>query len=347
MSETIKIQPAGRVDYVDFIRGFLIIWVVWCHTTCPEIVAFYVRVPVFFFISGTFFRWRPFKPFINKLLKKTLIPFLFFYVVSYVYRIFLYYWDFREIQTFDYLMIFDVFHWDCCRVDYLSVNVPLWYFIGFVIIQLSFWVLYKISSNRWFITPATILLFIAGNLLEIYQIPLPFMLPQSFLNALYFGAGVVLGKKLMETLEHKKESIYLFFIAAVLFLMLVSIPFSMKKEIVNAIRSMPFIVIVFFFFRNVYRIPFFKPLHFYGINSLTILGSHVLIQTIYRRILFKYLHESSIISGCIDVLLTVITLYFVIRFFNRYLPRFVGNVNFGRTSFTPPGSQSSPLSVLG
>jgi fucose 4-O-acetylase-like acetyltransferase len=300
------------------------LWIVWYHTTCPEAVKHYWHVPIFFFISGTFFRWESSGVFAKKTVKRVFIPFLFFYVISYFYRILLYFWDFREIKSFDYFSIFDIFHWDCCRVDYLSVNVPLWFFISFIIIQFLYWLLYKISTNKWFLAIITVAIFIAGNLLEYYRIALPFMIPQSFLNALYFGMGIVFGKKIIDIMELKGKSICLCSMAIILFIIIMSISIPARREIVTAIQFFPFLIIVFFIFRNVYKLPLFGPLHFYGINSLIVLGAHVPIQIIYRRILFKYLRETNIFSGCIDTILTIITLYFVILFLNKYFPIFVG-----------------------
>jgi len=318
--ETIK----NRIEYIDYIKGFAILWIVWYHTTCPAFAKNYWHVPLFFFVSGLFFKKESFNLFFKKRIKNIIIPFFFFYIISYFFRILLYFWDMKEIKTFNYFSFFDVFHWDCCRVDYLSVNVPLWFFICFFIIQLLYWLLLKISDNKIFIFITTLIFFICGKFLEYYEIALPFMIPQAFFNCLYFGFGIVFGKNLIELLKKKKESTLIFLFSIFVFIPLIFIPFSLKPEVTNTIQFFPFLYIVFFVFRNAYQFPPLKLFHFYGINSLVVLGVHVLVQTIYRRILFRFSQEETILSGIIDTILTITTLYFVILFLNKYLPQLIG-----------------------
>jgi hypothetical protein len=150
------------------------------------------------------------------------------------------------------------------------------------------------------------------------------MIPQSLLNALYFGMGIAVGQKLIATMENKTKSMALCCIAILLLAIFVSVRIPLRKEIVDGIGFFSFLVIVFFIFRNTCRYSLLKPLHFYGINSLTVLAAHVPVQIVYRRILFKFLRESTVLSGCIDTVLTIATLYFVILFFNKYFPLPVG-----------------------
>lgn len=69
------------------------------------------------------------------------------------------------------------------------------------------------------------------------------------------------------------------------------------------------------------------PFKFLGENSLQVLGYHMLVLYLFSRITFKLtrMHESYI--GFINAVLTVIVLYFVIRFSNKYIPRLVGKKN--------------------
>ena len=41
--------------YVDLLKGFTVIWVLWMHLGLPELVNPSVQMPVFFFISGAFY----------------------------------------------------------------------------------------------------------------------------------------------------------------------------------------------------------------------------------------------------------------------------------------------------
>ena len=45
-----------RQQYIDILKGFTIIWVLWMHMDMPELIYPSVQMPIFFFLSGTFFR---------------------------------------------------------------------------------------------------------------------------------------------------------------------------------------------------------------------------------------------------------------------------------------------------
>ena len=45
----------GRYEFIDILKGFTIIWVLWMHMNLPELIYPSVQMPIFFFISGTFY----------------------------------------------------------------------------------------------------------------------------------------------------------------------------------------------------------------------------------------------------------------------------------------------------
>lgn len=45
-----------RQQYIDILKGLTIVWVLWMHMNMPEILNPAVQMPVFFFISGCFYR---------------------------------------------------------------------------------------------------------------------------------------------------------------------------------------------------------------------------------------------------------------------------------------------------
>lgn len=117
-----------RVDYIDIIKGIVIFGVIWVHTDHPSWLGPLLVNSIFFFLSGIFFKRMPFKSFFLAKVRGIIVPFLFFYTISYVYRIIEYFWDFRELASFDWICFFDVFRF-VSHLDYLFVNVPLWFLI--------------------------------------------------------------------------------------------------------------------------------------------------------------------------------------------------------------------------
>lgn len=45
-----------RQQYIDILKGFTIIWVLWMHMDMPELIYPSVQMPIFFFLSGAFYR---------------------------------------------------------------------------------------------------------------------------------------------------------------------------------------------------------------------------------------------------------------------------------------------------
>ena len=77
-----------RIDFIDLAKGVCIILVVFGHTGSPIIIPglSVVRMPLYFMLSGLFFKdYGGWLQFAIKKTNKILIPFLFFYLLSYVF----------------------------------------------------------------------------------------------------------------------------------------------------------------------------------------------------------------------------------------------------------------------
>lgn len=48
-------RTQNRIEYIDILKGFTIIWVLWMHMDLPELIYPSVQMPIFFFLSGTFY----------------------------------------------------------------------------------------------------------------------------------------------------------------------------------------------------------------------------------------------------------------------------------------------------
>ncbi len=76
----------SRIDYVDILKGFAILAVIWSHTVHTYFgnwsPGMFGNI-VFFFLSGFFFKIIDVKTFIAKKGIKILLPFLVFYALSY------------------------------------------------------------------------------------------------------------------------------------------------------------------------------------------------------------------------------------------------------------------------
>lgn len=77
----------GRYEYIDLLKGFTIVWVLWMHMELPELIYPSVQMPIFFFISGTFYHAK--KPTLWSQIKsdayRLLLPALVFSIFAFIY----------------------------------------------------------------------------------------------------------------------------------------------------------------------------------------------------------------------------------------------------------------------
>ena len=71
-------------------------------------------------------------------------------------------------------------------------------------------------------------------------------------------------------------------------------------------------------------------LRFYGENSLTILGLHIIPLTVLIRITNAIFGETTIFLGFIQSVIVMAIMYVVILFCNKYIPCWVGKKHAGK-----------------
>lgn len=189
-----------RIDFLDLARGWVIFLVVWVHTDHPFWVTAYFVNAFFFFLGGFFFKKLPWKDFMTKQVKGLLIPFLFFYLISYPFRMVLHFGDFRTLAGFDWACIFDLF--DCAsRSDYLFVNVPLWFILCIFVMWVYYW--FICTWPRKLLGGIALALLAAGPFFQ--SLPSPFMLNNACYWLGFFMLGNLLGKRLIQHLSVKQH----------------------------------------------------------------------------------------------------------------------------------------------
>lgn len=94
-------NTSNRIAYIDLFKGIAIIGVVWVHSHIPPSWLTPFLVNSIFFLSQAVFQQAAgqFYNLIIKNTKRILIPFLFFYVLSYPFRIIVHFWDYRTLSN--------------------------------------------------------------------------------------------------------------------------------------------------------------------------------------------------------------------------------------------------------
>lgn len=315
----------NRIDYIDLVKGFAILWIVWWHAGCPPFAQNYFHVPIFFFLSGLFFNKKD--SLINntkKSIQRIGIPFLFFYLISYPYRMIVYLWDHRTLSGFRWNCIFDLFKIEW-RADYLYVNVPLWFLVCLFVLQISYYFINKFPTwSIWVIAISSALCFVYTQ-----YIPTPFMINDAMHYITYFAIGALVGNEILDYIKnnHKKIIVITITISVYLICMIIQKPLVENDFIHNIILHVQtfsfiiFIISLFSYLDNTTKLSF---LRFYGKFSIVVLGLHVPILIVYQRIAHKIWGNFGLWGAFLCTICTIITLFPIILLLNRHVPFLIG-----------------------
>ena len=176
----------NRNEFMDIAKGIAILSVIISH--CGEGIVhdflYIFHVPVFFIISGYFFKEYDLSTFIKKKVKGYLIPYLSFGLL-----LTLLFWisDIATYQSFSFRYFID----ELLAIVIIQIrNTTLWYMAALICSTIIFYILVRISPND-------IVLFILASICSIsfilydtyISIPLPWNLDVGFIAQIYLVFG--------------------------------------------------------------------------------------------------------------------------------------------------------------
>ena len=171
-------NQSRRIDFVDLTKGVCIILVVMAHVggafeqldTNSMLSCF--RMPLYFFISGVFFKsYEGLFGFILRKINKLIIPFLFFYLSAFLMKYIV--WKiapgvFQLPVSWNELLV--VFHGH----DLIKFNPPIWFLLALFNCNILFYLIHFLREKHLPVMFAvTILIGCAGFYLGKLQIELP------------------------------------------------------------------------------------------------------------------------------------------------------------------------------
>lgn len=316
-------QERHRISYIDLVKGWVIFLVIWVHTDSPSWVTASFVNAFFFFVSGLFFKKYEFGEFSKKQVNGLLVPFIFFYLISYPFRIVVHGWDFQTLTTFDWGCILDVFKSEG-RSDYLFVNVPLWFILCIFFVRYYYWFICK--NKKWVLLIVAIILLIFQS--SINRVATPFMIN----NALYWLGFFIIGNlstNLLKIANWKNRLIATIVSGITAIVLYFSENYVDSTILLHAVVHLERILIIIFtifIFSFLDKVRYLGPLRFMGENTLAILGYHLLILIPLGRIAHKLSsgEQYPYLIGLSCSILTASILYFVIKLSNKYIPALVG-----------------------
>lgn len=320
-----------RLDWIDNLRGFGMILVVWGHMNLPyimETVIYSFHMPLFFFISGYLYRAKE-EHFVIAIKRKAtgmLIPYLFFAAISIPFGIGL---SLVQDTTISISSIFiNYFYLD----GSVGWNSPLWFLIVLFFIEIIYIVIDKLKWNNLFLI---VLSFILGYGFSVTHMEFPFGINIVFYGVVFYSLGDFLKTVGMEKewFSNKVKKISLLVVLA-----LINIVFGLflnsrvsvyHNELGNYfwfyIAAVSACLAFFIIFKGTKRV---KVLTFFGLNSVVVMCTHyffkyafILIDRRFGGILSA---ERSLLISILETVVVLICSIPICLFFNRYIPVVIG-----------------------
>jgi fucose 4-O-acetylase-like acetyltransferase len=339
-----------RIEYVDFVKGFCVLWVALLHSysgndTTDIALRHWLfvqyRMPLFFFMSGIFFRLKPFNEFIKIKIKTLIIPFLGFWLIGLFFAVFKYEIianlisiDYKGMGSFvEYATSLKWLFYMRPSMSPCIVNEPLWFLIALFITQLLQFPCCKFIKKKSIIIFIGMLLFIAGIYLKEHKITGPFYLIYVCQLYIFYSAGNLFGKDVINILNKRDilKKILICCSLPLIILPFIHINNLLIKEIFMFIRAACFIPVIFTVCKTMNNVKIIIPVIKYcGRHSLEVFATHMLLISLLHNFIFKIIFASQsapaalfpgqFLSALIVFLLCIALEYFiVIKFCSKYL----------------------------
>ena len=331
----------SRVGFLDVAKGLGIILVVFGHTFRGEELKIFIysfHIPLFFFISGLFVKNDPdrkFKDFLQAKFKSLLLPYVTFYLLSYLYWLIIE----RHIRPGQDVTLITPLIGLFYGTDYKQFMLPngaLWFLTCLFVVEMFVFTIVKFVKNRFliltlfFVIPLFGLLLISQNF-----IPLPFSINSSFMAVLFTGIGF-LTKDYLKKITEQNHSILLLVCLSVFSVVwwvgnkngLIDMDYAKYHNpllfLVSAFLGIFACLLLSMTLAN------FTALKFLGVNSLIIMGLSEPIKRAVIAIVAKAVNlpideiRMSATYSLICVILVLIIMIPVIYLFNNYLNKLLG-----------------------
>jgi len=316
-----------RLEYIDFIKGFGIFLVVLGHATLPRSPYIYsFHVPLFFFISGHFFKDKPVLENLKSKLRRIYFPFVIFNVLTWLFFIIV---DLlKGVQVAKHSCI-DLLRTIAGIDSSVPQNGPLWFLLCLFSLSVMFMLINLIKSEylRLIIVLA---LTVSGYFLSRTVTDLPFKVETAMMMATFFYAGNIFCRYGFSDKIDKLSGIAVLNTSVLLsYLNYVTNSFNLKLSGIERISVLEnsygniFLFYLSAFFAIIFitviskKIVRIGAVNYLGKNSLIILCLHYPVLQYVERIHPAFLGSSiffDIISSLITVSLCVPAIYLASKF---------------------------------
>ena len=322
----------NRIDFVDLTKGVCIILVVMAHIggafeklDSNSLIACF-RMPLYFFISGIFFKsYEGIRGFFIRKVNKLLVPFVFFYLVSFLlmysaskllpglFRL--------PVRLTELLLIFQ-------DHSLIRSNPPIWFLISLFNCNILFYIIHFLRDNhlKWMFT-LTILIGIGGFLLGKYRIELPLYWDVAMTALPFYVGGFWIRRYNFFLLPNHRfdRLIPIFIVTAILVMYFTATTPGMRTNFYPGnifqfyIAAFAGIFMIMLLCKKFKKIPVISYL---GRYSVITLGIHGPILHFINPLISRYIHNEWLLA----IFLLVLTLIICIAatpFFLKVIPEVV------------------------
>ena len=182
-------ETQGRINFIDLAKGICVIMMVLVHVDekifNPSKFEDFI-LPIFFVMSGYFFKPYKFGTFITKKINYILIPFLFWVLLVDLWHLI----HIPDVTTPSIMRFIDdpFYH-------FIEANGPLWFLLSLFYVNMIFYLITIIFQDIKFIFLASVLFGFIGFLLDSQSKILPLWIDSAFSSLPYFFFGYACNKK--------------------------------------------------------------------------------------------------------------------------------------------------------
>ncbi|ALP91164.1 acyltransferase family protein [Clostridium butyricum] len=327
-----------RIDFIDIMKGIGIILVICGHISQLNTLNTWIysfHMPLFFFISGITFSMSKKENFIRKKVKKILIPYFIFSILTFIY------WSLIERKlrgdnTSILSQFIGIFISQGGEYNHVY-NIVMWFLPCLFVTEVTFYLIRNKFSNKLIYCILAISSILGFELSKSVNIRLPWSIDTMFIAIVFYGIGYLVSNKILnyEKIRNKNLINFLF----IFILLTINIYCSCLNGRVDMNNGryynyLLYLISAFCGIACIYLISLycnFKFIKFLGINSLILMCIHEPLKRILLKIISVTIKtdidiiRSSLMCIIVCLLILLACTLPIVCIVNKYLPFIIGN----------------------